>query len=122
MVLCHRRKETLSLMLGHPVFSAGCFSARAHTMATLYKLDGAIEEVAPENGTDFQLEELHEMLECRTIEVVYLRDGNLIIIDEEGKMFDKPVNVPATNRVLHDLLPGDYIAGNMLLCSQDQLR
>lgn len=50
-------------------------------MAKLYKDDGTIIEVEPKNGRHFRLEELYEMLECDLVEMVFLRDNKIMLID-----------------------------------------
>ena len=56
-------------------------------MATLIKIDGTQREVSPKNGTDFQLEELYNLLSCHYVDIVRLATpGQIMIIDEEGKL------------------------------------
>ncbi len=61
-------------------------------MGTLYYPDGRTEEVSPENGRDYQLEELHQLLDCSTIALIPTRDGNIMVIDDDGKISKKPRN------------------------------
>ena len=61
-------------------------------MPTLYKTDGTQEEVNPSNGKNFTLDELYKLLDCDTIEVIYLQEEtkpkDLIMIgDEESGLF-----------------------------------
>src|SRR5258708_12089085 len=65
-------------------------------MGTIYYPDGRIEEVSPENGRDYQLEELHRLLDCSMIDLIPTRDGNIIVIDDDGKISKKPRNEAAT--------------------------
>jgi hypothetical protein len=80
------------------------------------------KEIKPENGKNFKLKELYDMLDCNMIEVVNLTSCQIMIIDEEGKINDSPYNDMATyyfrkanpeNR--------DFIVGNALVCSSDDL-
>lgn len=52
--------------------------------------------VKPENGTDFQLEELYRLLDCTCIELVEAFNGDLIVCDEEAKLTGKLMNRRAT--------------------------
>lgn len=94
-------------------------------MAQLLRPDGTNEEVQPADGKQFKLDELYKLVDCRMIEMVYLGGffkDKVMIIDEEGKFSNgghpKPANDQATV-VFKSLprLPGDYIAGNALVCS-----
>ena len=42
-------------------------------MAELLKLDGTSTPITPENGVNFQLDELYNLIECESIEVIYLK-------------------------------------------------
>ena len=57
-------------------------------MATLYKSNGEIiENIEPANGRRFTLEELYKMLSCDTVERVFIRGTEVImIVDENGKI------------------------------------
>jgi hypothetical protein len=99
-------------------------------MATLYRVEeinGAIittkTEVSPKNGISFHLPELYKMLDCSMIEVVYPQNpkysGKILIIDEEGKLTDKSLNLEATRIFGADY---DVIVGSALLCDDSQLQ
>lgn len=66
--------------------------------------------------TDLSLEEIYNLLECRHIEVVHMKDfplSNIVmVIDEEGKCKEHTVNPIASVLYGHE---GDYIAGDALL-------
>lgn len=65
--------------------------------AYLIELDGTLNEVKPENGTDFQLKEMYKMLQCEMIELISLANGMYMVIDEEGKLTNNPeINKKAT--------------------------
>ena len=53
-------------------------------MATLIKADGTRTEIQPKNGTDFKLEELQAYVDGY-IEIVNLRNGEILVINEDGK-------------------------------------
>lgn len=86
-------------------------------MAQLIYANGRVENVSPKNGTDFTLEELNEFV-GGYIEIVYLNDGRLMVVNEEGKLKALPINVRAT--ALYGSV--DIITGNALICDRDQIR
>lgn len=90
-------------------------------MARLYKLDGSVETVTPKNGTDFTLAELRNLVDCRWVEAAHFGNhGQFFILDEEGKLFNKPLNVKATQ--LYRKYYDDYIVGPALLCEEGEVR
>lgn len=90
-------------------------------MAKLYKSNGEILDVEPKNGKKFQLEELYRMLDCELVEVVFLRNEMLMLIDEEGKLTKSDIN-PWATMVLHSSrrLNWDFIVGDALVCPAAQ--
>ena len=92
-------------------------------MAILYKQSGEIEDVQPKNGKRFTREELYEMLECDTVERVFIKGtGVIMIVDEAGKLRQRPLNVAAT-MVYHScrrMSDCDWIAGDALVCYTEQ--
>lgn len=89
-------------------------------MARLIEPGGSNKEVEPANKT-FSLQEMYEYVGCEIVEFVYMNNGNVMVIDEEGKNNAKPLNSEATQIVQHNLFPGDYIAGNALVCSPNEI-
>jgi len=88
--------------------------------------DGIPVKVAPQNGSDFSLEELYEIVGCKTIGIVRLRTGQILVIDEEGKFTGpnhgpKPPNEIATWLAFTVIGAGDFIAGTALLCRSNQI-
>lgn len=85
--------------------------------AALRTPDGAFIYKEPKNGTDFSLEELQEFV-GGDIEIITLADDLIMVVNEEGKLFDLPFNEAAT-----EILRGcsinstnDYIVGSALIC------
>lgn len=101
--------------------------ARSESVAVLLYndfqgLSGSINKfVTPINGSSFTLEELYNLIDCETIEVINLTDDFILIIDEEGKLKDKYVNNFATDIAIESLQEGDYIAGNAVFCHKRML-
>lgn len=90
-------------------------------MAQIIKTTGEVIEVAPKNGTDFSLEELQSIV-GGWIEIVNLRDGRLLCLDEVGKLDGKERNHVATD-IYRQAFPQckDFIVGDVLLCNEDQI-
>lgn len=83
---------------------------------------GGVREIKPKNGTDFSLEEVQNAVDG-FVEIVYLNDKQIMIINEEGK-YTKKCNQVATaiarlNRVLFKF---DYISGDVILCPTGMLK
>lgn len=89
-------------------------------MATLIKTDGTEIIVHPNNGTDFKLEEVQTFVNGY-VEVVNLRNGTIMIVNEEGK-FTEQLNsrASAIARNHNAIFPFDYIAGDVLLCNEKE--
>jgi superfamily II DNA or RNA helicase len=97
--------------------------------ATLFKIDGTEQTVKPQNGENFTLSELREMLGCQWIEPIYLKsqttDEDLIMIgDEEARLFDNyVVNTKATEMYQESWNRKDLdIVGNIVLCPSSMLK
>jgi hypothetical protein len=76
-----------------------------------------VEPIMPENGTDFQLEELCKYLECRFIERVALAHGLEMWLDEEGKLKDEPRFNMLASYIFDESYPNtDIIVGNAIVC------
>jgi hypothetical protein len=91
-------------------------------MAQIIKTTGEVIEVAPKNGTDFSLEELQTIV-GGWIEIVNLRDGRLLCLDEEGKLKGKERNFKATEIYRKGRgTTKDFIVGDVLICDNDQIK
>lgn len=84
-------------------------------MATIYKTDGTEENIQPKNGKDFKLKELQPVVEGY-IEIVRLRDGRLMIVNEEGMLMKLPYNRIASQ------IARQPIVGNVLVCDEGQIK
>ncbi len=89
-------------------------------MASLYFTDGYAADVKPANGTAFTLKELQTAV-CGYIEAIPLRDGRVLVVNEEGKLRGMPTNAPASLIVerLSDIR--DVIVGPALLCTCQEM-
>ena len=89
-------------------------------MALLIPADGEPREVAPANGPTFTLAELQGFV-GGYIEAVYLADGRVMFVNEDGKREQLPINHRATIEAVADgarLRPGDVIVGNAIVCTR----
>jgi hypothetical protein len=89
--------------------------------ATLIKTDGSQRKI-----------KVNSFTEARSIvcnydpnglgEIITLNNGELLLIDEEGKLKNFPVNTKATNMAhLHEAIyPHDYIVGDALLFDENE--
>ena len=84
-------------------------------------VEGRVEEISPNDGKAFQLEEVQKRVEGY-IEIVYLSKNQIMIVNEEGK-FDREQNVIATEiaNAHRALWVGDYICGNVVICPSSML-
>ena len=89
-------------------------------MAKIYKTDGSIIDVEPKNGTDFKWEELHDIV-GGYIEIVQLNSNQIMVVNEEGKLYNLGYNSNATEAMRDNLLTNDYIVGDALLCDSSQV-
>lgn len=90
-------------------------------MAQVIKSSGEVIETQPANGTDFSLEELQTIV-GGYIEVVSLRDGRLIVCDEQGKLKGKEHNQKATLIYQTNVPNWDHLVGDVLLCDVDEIK
>ena len=91
-------------------------------MATIYKASGEILNVAPQNGTDFSLEEMQAIVNGY-IECVYLNDEFIMVVNEEGKCDGLPIN-PIATEIFCMCFPNasDIVVGDVLVCNQSQIK
>ena len=90
-------------------------------MAQIIKSNGQTTEVTPKNGTDFSLEELQTIV-GGWIEIVNLRDGRLLCLDEEGKLKGKDFNTRATYILQAAMPTHDFVVGDVLVCDAEEIK
>ena len=78
-----------------------------------------IKEVFPKNGKDFSLEELKQYIGGGYIEIVRCKGGQIMVIDEEGKLKGLPIN-PVATMIYGN--PNDIIVGDVLLCPDKMVK
>lgn len=91
-------------------------------MAKIIKADGQVIEVSPKNGSDFKLDELKAIVNGY-IEPVYLNDEQMMVVNEEGKLYGLPVNLIATEiyNITHQPHT-DVIVGDVLFCKRNEVK
>jgi hypothetical protein len=91
-------------------------------MAELIVAQGATTTVFPQD-TIFTLKEIYSLLNCNLVQIISLNDGRIMWLDEEGKFKPHFFNSTAT-RLLHESggMDDDYIAGDVLITSQDEIQ
>lgn len=90
-------------------------------MAKIYKANGEVLDIEPKNGTDFQLEELQEIV-GGLIDCKMTNDGNdLIIFNDEGKLLGLPYNDKATDIYQKRVYEGDFLVGDVLICKNGEM-
>lgn len=84
--------------------------------------EGKPNIIAPQNGTDFTLEELQKAVDGY-IEIVRLMNDLILVINDEGK-FTKPVNQIATILAhMHKAIGvTDCICGDVLVCPSEMVK
>lgn len=84
-------------------------------MARWIKTNGETIEVEPKNGTDYSLEELQGFV-GGYIEIVRIDDERLMVVNEEGKLNELPINSMAT------YLVRELIVGDVLVCYANEVK
>ena len=83
---------------------------------TLYRTDGRMEKLLP-SGAYWSLEELQTLV-GGYIEITRTTDGKFMVIDEEGKLKRKELNIFATRLYVygrHDPIVGDAVVVDTML-------
>ena len=86
----------------------------ADKQAFLYLANGEIVPILPSNGISFTLRELKKFVKG-FVQMIYLTDDRVMIINEEGKFNNCKHNDCATTLAKDVLIPGDYIVGDALI-------
>ncbi len=84
-------------------------------MATIIRADGSTEPL-----TDMSLPSLQGAV-GGYIEIVATNDGRLLVLDEEGKCKNKPVNEKATALTRGIVADDDLIVGDVVLADDKEI-
>lgn len=90
-------------------------------MAIIYRANGECEEVQPENGKDFKLEQLRAIV-GGFIEVLSINDDEIMVLNEEGKLLELDYNHEATRLYCNRYRTNDYIVGDVLICNNNEIK
>lgn len=94
------------------------FNQHPDEIAVLLKTGEELEPkcVHPKNGEKFTLEELQTFV-GGYIQILYINNGWLMVVNEEGKLHGLPINRTATLLYNQYLVFGsDFICGDVLIC------
>ena len=83
-------------------------------MAKIYTTNNQVRDVEPRNGLNFELDELQNIVGGH-IELVYLHDNEIMVVNEEGHLLNLDFNHHATR------LSQCMIVGDVLVCRSDQV-
>ena len=83
-------------------------------MSKLYKTNGTVVDFNPKQGEQFTLEELQTAV-GGYIELVYLPNNEVLVVDEEGMIKEKLFNKKISEMIMTP------IVGNVLLCNKSQI-
>ncbi|MDR0691489.1 MAG: DUF3846 domain-containing protein [Prevotellaceae bacterium] len=86
----------------------------------LYCANGTQKTVAPKNKKNFSLQELQSFV-GGYIEMVFISDSLVMVVNEEGKFEELPINVRATE-IIRQAGIQDTIAGDALVCSSKLIK
>jgi Domain of unknown function (DUF3846) len=91
----------------------------------LYKTDLSVTRIRPSNGSHFKLEEMQAIV-GGLIQIVPLeREGlpdMLLVIHEEGKLINLPLNIFATVEWVRYYGQTDYVSGDAIICHPELIR
>lgn len=90
-------------------------------MAVIYRTNGKREQVLPENGTDFKLEQLQKIV-GGYIDILGIGSDELMVFNDEGKLMGLPINREATKIYQKHFNTDDFIVGDVLICKDDEVR
>lgn len=95
--------------------------------AAILKADGTSFVVTPENGTDFNLDELQKIvggyIEIVPIYATWRMFGSdkIMVVNEEGKLNGLPFN-PSATLLVRAAGIDDFIVGDVLVCDSSMVK
>lgn len=89
-------------------------------MAVIYKTNGERENVYPENGRDFKLEQLQKIV-GGLIDILCIGDDEIMVFNDEGKIMGLPYNREATALFRKHYNTNDFIVGDVLVCKDGEV-
>lgn len=76
-------------------------------------------EVQPKNGKKFTLQEWQSYV-GGYVQVVQTNDGSAVLMDEDGKLKDRPVNLRATALLFGIIALADQVVGDVLVLTAEE--
>jgi len=90
-------------------------------MAKWIRVSGEVSDVTPANGKHFSLAEMQRFV-GGYIEIIPAQDPLFsLVINEEGKLNGLPRNETATSMTRGVVMPGDFVVGDVLIISNDEI-
>lgn len=89
-------------------------------MATLIKSTGEEIEISPAAGKHYKLKELQQLV-GGYIETLPVATDQLMIVNEEGKLMNLPINKRATEIAIENCIL-DVIVGDVLICLTTEIK
>lgn len=94
---------------------------KARKEATLIKTDGSKLEIQPQNGLDFQLDELQKFVDGY-IEIINLHNGDILVINDNGKdVLDSNETATEIAHKHNAIFGWDYICGDVVMCKDREV-
>jgi hypothetical protein len=90
------------------------------TPCIIYRANGAQEIVSPGNTKHFTLKELQSIV-GGYIETVFLNETTVMVVNEDGKLDELPINIRATE-IIRQAGITDTIVGDALVCKSKFLK
>lgn len=84
-------------------------------MSKTIKSTGEETEITPKNGKYFSLEEMQEYVDG-WIEMIWLPNNQVMIVNEEGLLNNLPLNAKASKICEYQ------VVGNVVICSRDMIK
>lgn len=83
-------------------------------MALLIKSTGDVQNISPQSGKEFSLEEMQSAVGgyIEILDIGHAKDHFFMIVNEEGKLRNLPINMTATALAKIDLIVGDVLVVN----------
>ena len=89
----------------------------------LLSVDGTIEPYNPARADKtYDFKELKDKIGCQYGEIVYLSKDVIMVLDEEGKLLEKEINLSATALYQERFSVNDCIAGDVVICHTKAIR
>lgn len=90
------------------------------TNSYILHVDGSKTPFEPANGKNFTLDELREAV-SGFIEMVYLPNNVIMVVNEEGKILNFRVNKEASMMYLKEINGWDFIVGDVVITTGDYI-